>query len=166
MSYFPKLNRTLYGRLFSLVPGHFSDKASERSREYLQTFNLGNNWAGGLIYRYREHQYYGNPSNNSYSKYSKIWIQHNVMALHFSEEMHVSYLQRDRKFFKDELLIEPGDFYRLNRIRYAVRPVKDCIEWVNLPRSLVHCINKKSDRDIENCSCGGHRVYPKGCIGY
>ena len=57
MSYFPKLNRTLYGRLFSLVPGHFSDKASERSREYLQTFNLGNNWAGGLIYRYRAVSY-------------------------------------------------------------------------------------------------------------
>ena len=156
MPYFPKLNRTLYGRLFSLIPGQFRDKKCEQSREYIQTFNLGNNWAGGIIYRYKENQYYGNPSNNSYTKYSKIWIEHNVMALNFSEEMRLSYLQRDRKIFKDELLIESGDFYKLNRIRYAVRPVKDSIEWSELPRSLINCINKKSDRDIKSCSCCGY----------
>ena len=156
MPYFPKLNRTLYGRLFSLIPGHFRDKKCEQSREYIQTFNLGNNWAGGIIYRYKENQYYGNPSNNSYTKYSKIWIEHNVMALNFSEEMRLSYLQRDRKIFKDELLIESGDFYKLNRIRYAVRPVKDSIDWSELPRSLINCINKKSDRDIKSCSCCGY----------
>ena len=156
MPYFPKLNRTLYGRLFSLIPGHFRDKKCEQSREYIQTFNLGTNWAGGIIYRYKENQYYGNPSNNSYTKYSKIWIEHNVMALNFSEEMRLSYLQRDRKIFKDELLIESGDFYKLNRIRYAVRPVKDSIEWSELPRSLINCINKKSDRDIKSCSCCGY----------
>ena len=78
------------------------------------------------------------------------------MALTFSEEMRVSYLERDRKFFKDELLINPGDFYRLNRVRFAVRPVKDTIEWTELPRSLINCINKKSDRDIKSCSCCGY----------
>jgi hypothetical protein len=156
MSYFPKLNRTLYGRLFSLVPGHFIDKKCEQSREYIQTFNLGNNWAGGLIYRYREKEYYGNASNNYYSKYSKIWIEHNVMALNFTEEMHVSYVKKNTKFFKDELLNEPRDFYRLNRVRFAVRPVKDAIEWAELPRSLINCVNKKSDRDIKSCSCCGY----------
>lgn len=175
---FPPLNKTIYGRLFGLVSGHFKENNRFFSHEYLETFNLGANWGGGIIhrYRYRPDSYYGsNNTNNILNKYSKIWIEHNILSLKFEEEILIInknskyILQNDNNlvsntsncFIKslNELTNLNSNInishYNLKRTRFCLKPISESIEWYQMPKILIHNIDKKSDKNIKNCSCCG-----------
>ena len=175
---FPSLKRTIYGRLFGLVSGHFKENGRSFSHEYLERFNLGTNWGGGIIhrYRYRPDNYYGsNGTNNILSKYSKIWIEHNIVSLKFEEEILIINKKSDYMLQDDNKLVSNTAncfikslselthsnsnsniaHYNLKRTRFLLKPVSDSIEWYQMPKILIHNIDKKSDKNIKNCSCCG-----------
>jgi hypothetical protein len=139
MSIIPRVNRTLYGRLFGIVPGYFRDNNCSNYHEYIEPFNLGNNWFGKIIHRYRYKSYYGNAKNNVYYKYSNICIDHNIMSLTFSEEILL--VSNEPNF---ESTIDNIKNYKLSRTRFTATSITQNIEWCNLPSALIYNINKKN----------------------
>ena len=126
------LNRTLFGRLFVL--NNNFDK-NTLSSGFTDTFKLGNNWHGGLVYRNTYKNYYGKPINNIRCKYSHIWINHNIQHLYFKEEILT--ITTDNA---DHLI---SSNYKLSRMRFLHTPILENIKWNNIPKNLIYFINKK-----------------------
>jgi hypothetical protein len=151
-----KLNRTLFGRLFALNTAFDKNRFSP---EYKETFKLGNNWHGGLIYKNTYKKFYGNPKNNICSKYSHIWINHNIQHLYFTEEFvtittdNISHTNNTDKIISlDKFLSANNNIYnqiissnyKLKRTRFLETPIVENIDWINIPKSLIYHIDKKT----------------------
>lgn len=120
--------RTLYGRLFALVPGHFSNTAKIR-KNYYEKFKLGDN-VGEFLHYITDRELL-----------SVITIK-NQSTNYFVYET----LESKANGTKHELLLI-NDFCKS----------RDSIDIDLLSDELTELIKNKKDSDIISCSCCGWR---------
>jgi hypothetical protein len=124
------LSKTLFGRLFQLVPGHF--KRMEMLTYYEQ-FRLGNKVIGEFCYNYQ-------PLGRAHStQLSTVILRPRHGKFHFREDLRQVY-GASGKYFEQELL--------------SIGPHHKChIEFEGLGKELIDLLDKKTDMDIMSCSC-------------
>jgi hypothetical protein len=124
------LNKTLFGRLFQLVPGHF-----KRSNKiyYSEYFRLGNKVFGEFYYNYQ-------PFGRTHSiQLSTIILKPSHGKFHYRENLKQS-CGASGMYFDHELLTI-GEYHKCP------------IEFEGLGSELIELIDKKTDADIISCGC-------------
>lgn len=121
------LSKTLFGRLFQLVPGHF--KRMDRLH-YYEYFRLNRDWTGELIYNY---QILGR--TNSITK-TKVILRSTQNWAHCYREDMKQINGISGNYIDQKLLLHSRQ-----------------IDFDLLSPELIRLIDKKSDSNIISCSC-------------
>lgn len=125
------LSKTLFGRLFQLVPGHF--KRINNNMYYGEEFRLGNKVMGEFCYSYI-------PTGRTHSRqFSAIILRPSHGKFYFRENLTLV-SGASGMYFDHELLNIGHDH---------ICP----INFNDLGSELVALIDKKKDSDIISCSC-------------